>query len=321
MPTFDSGRCFFTALIPVRSDPCQDPRSTGHVTSHVHVLREVLAAMPTALQTPATEKIGLNSPFARCGRTHFARFAVLDDVAYNGRVHVDAIRAALLGPDPTSFETVDHLADPYLIFVADVDAPGGTEAELESWLAGLWQVMEPELRAILEHCHGYDRVDGAAGFAKLMRACQVETTMPFNDYWTGPPPLQGIELKPFLYGAAGAAAAIVLGLLGGVVLDDGWLWLSLLGLVALGGVATFAYLRTMRDGEKPFPMAPRSDLQSVLKALYLQQHFTRFAIDHQGADAATLNARFGQFLARHRPDDPAAPTQPRGVVASPRESL
>ena len=46
----------------------------------------------TALQTPATEHIGLNSPFARDGRTHFARFAVIDDAAYNGRDQRDRDR-------------------------------------------------------------------------------------------------------------------------------------------------------------------------------------------------------------------------------------
>ncbi|MES2711223.1 MAG: hypothetical protein V4653_06545 [Pseudomonadota bacterium] len=320
MPDFDGGHYFLTALIPVRTDPCQDPRSTESITSHTHALREVLASLPTALQSPATERIGVNSPFARCGRTHFARLAVLDDVAFNGRAQRDPIwatlRSALKRPYPPT-DTVDNLPCPYLIVVADFDADDGEPETMEAWARDLFGMMEPEWRAILEHCHGYERVTGAAGFARLLRTCQVETTMPFNDYWSVAPPFKPLDLLRTL---APALVGLVMLLLGGLLwIFNGapfWRYLTQIGIVVLPAGLVWAWWVVMREGRKPFPTAPRSDLQSVLKALYLQQQFTRFAITSQGMGPAALHASFGSFLATHQPGNPVLPTQPRGVVKS-----
>lgn len=329
MPNFDGGHYFLTALIPVRTDPVADPRGAGNVTSHVHALREVLARMPTALQTWATEQTGINSPFARDGRTHFARFVVVDDVAFNGRMHRDAIGTAIrgaiggalgrriTGADPTQPFPVDHLPHPYLIFVCDFDAKSGEAAELEAYLRGLWSVMEPEWRAILTHCHGYGRVDGADGFARLIAACQVETTMPFNDYYEPVPKLESLSLLPIAAPAVIAILALLVGLI--VRLAGGgpfWLWLFVAGLVGTPLGLWFAYRRIVAAAQAPLPTGARADLAGVTKALYLQQRFTEFAIDNQGRDPAALNAAFGAFLATHRPDDVNAPTQKRGTVRS-----
>lgn len=316
MPSFDGGHYFLTALIPVRMDPVESATTAGSVTSHLHALREVLAALPTALQSPATERIGINSPFARDGGTHFARLFVVDDVAFNGRNPRDPIKVALRGPPPSQFDPVDRLGGAYLAYVTDFDAADGDPATVEAYLRGLWGVMEPAWRGILQHCHGYERVSDAQGFAKLIRACQVETTMPFNDYWEGAPPLQPLSLKPFIYAAVAGAALLLLGLLVAIFAKGTWLWVALAGFVILLATIALAFMRVTGEGTKPFPMAPRSDLPGVLKALYLQQRFTRFAIEAQGDDAAALHARFGAFLSQHKPGDVAAPTQPRGVVRS-----
>ncbi len=69
----------------------------------------------------------------------------------------------------------------------------------------------------------------------------------------------------------------------------------LIGIAVL--VAYGAYRWTSRRGAAPLPTAPGCDLPSVLKSLYLQQHFTRFAIEAQGLTDAQLHARFGAFLA------------------------
>jgi hypothetical protein len=329
MPNFDGGHYFLTALIPVRTDPVADPRGAGNFTSHVHALRETLARMPTALQSWATEKTGVNSPFARDARTHFARFVVLDDVAFNGRIRRDAIGTALRaaiggalgrrvpGADPTQPDRVDHLPYPYLILVCDFDAKSGDAAELEGYLRGLWSVMEPEWRAILAHCHGYGRVDGADGFARLIQACQVETTMPFNDYYEPFPALPSLSLAPIAAPALVALLALLLGLI--VRLLGGgpfWFWLCVAGLIGTPLGIWFAYRRIVSVAQAPLPTGARTDLASVTKALYLQQRFTEFAIDNQGRDAASLHASFGAFLATHKPDDLSAPSQARGTVRS-----
>jgi hypothetical protein len=97
----------------------------------------------------------------------------------------------------------------------------------------------------------------------------------------------------------------------------GWLWwLALIGLIGVPLAGLYAYRRVVGAGQAPFPTGARADLTSVTKALYLQQAFTRFAIAQQGAAPAALHAAFEEFLRIHRPDDPNAPTQPRGEVRS-----
>ena len=65
-----------------------------------------------------------------------------------------------------------------------------------------------------------------------------------------------------------------------------------------------------------FSPPANTDLPSVLKSLHVQQRFALLAAELQGADDATLHARFGQFLEQVRPEDTAAPTQPPGVIRS-----
>ena len=321
MPSFDGGHYFLTTLIPVRTD------ADGPGDSHVHQLRSRLARLPTALQSPASERRGLKSPFARNRRTHLLRLLVIDDVAFNGRERIDAIKvAALTGidhratnpADPTTPNPVDHLACPYLVFAADFDAQAGPAGEPQAFLRGLWADAETELREIVEHCHGFSEVKDADGFARAVAACEVDTTMPFNDYWQTPPDLTklGMSILPVLIPAAIGALVFLAGL-AGLVFGEiaGWVGL-LLGAAILYLGLRFAVNAILAHGARPLPAAPDSDLPSVLKALYLRQNFVRFAIDHQGAAPADLHAAFGAFLAAHRPGDVAGPTQPPGVVRS-----
>jgi hypothetical protein len=83
-------------------------------------------------------------------------------------------------------------------------------------------------------------------------------------------------------------------------------------LIAAYGV----YRQTLGSAAKPLPTAPGSDLPSVLKALFIQQNFTRFAIEAQGLSDAALHARFGAFLGAVRPAEPS-PTQKPGEIRAP----
>jgi hypothetical protein len=69
-------------------------------------------------------------------------------------------------------------------------------------------------------------------------------------------------------------------------------------------------------GSRPFPTAPHSDLKSILKALYLQPRFLRFAIDMQGKDDAAIHAAFRSFVDEYQPDKVDSPTQSPGVISS-----
>ena len=314
MPNFDGGHYFLTVLAPVRTDDHVD--GEGSSGSRRQALRDALACLPTARQSPATIANRINSPFARSKRTHFARFVVIDDVVYNGRQPTDAIVAAVRGPDPSVMQPVDRLASPFLFFAADFDAASDSDQELKSYLGELWQTMEAELRAIFQHCVDFDRVTDAVSFYQYVKDCQIETTMPFNDYWTGPIPAENLSfLAPTVLGGGGALVAliaVVLWIFG--VGTWPWGWIALGGVVAVVLAVLLAYAMVMRRGHKPLPTAPDSDLRSVLKAIYLQQAFIRFATDMQGADAATLHRAFGQFVATHKPGDLDGPTQEPGVI-------
>ncbi|GEO98796.1 hypothetical protein [Methylobacterium haplocladii] len=316
MPNFDGGHYFLTVLAPVRTDVLV--ADDGQTCSPVSALHRALYVLPTALQSPATTKIGINSPFSRNTRTHFARFAILTDVVFNGRTERNALEVALRGPNPAVAEPVDKLPCPYLVFVADFDARSGDESELRAYLDELWRTMGKELKSIFSACYGFEGIDDSRGFQDYVLRCQIETTMPFNDYWVGAPQVPSLR-QNWLIGPAAVSAVVFLGALVLAILHVGglpWLAIATIGFVALVASLFVAYLTVMRNGAVPFPTAPHSDLPSVLKALYLQQAFTRFALANQGVDAATLHAAFGRFIDEHRPDDPSGPTQAAGVVTT-----
>jgi hypothetical protein len=176
--------------------------------------------------------------------------------------------------------------------------------------------MPDELRQVFGYCYGFGGVNDAAGFADFVVARQIETTMPFNDYWVGAPPLPS-------YLSWLAAAPIVTTALAGWIawgLQRPWPVEAAAGLglavLLLAPALAFDVWLVMTLGKRPFPAAPNATLPHVLKALYLQQAFTRFAAAHQGDDPATLRRAFADFVGRSRPDDLAGPTQPPGVVRS-----
>ena len=69
-------------------------------------------------------------------------------------------------------------------------------------------------------------------------------------------------------------------------------------------------------GSQPFPTGANTDLPSILKALHVQQRFALLAAELQGADAATLHRRFGEFVQQVQPAQVSAPTQAPGVIRS-----
>ena len=310
MPDLDGGHYFFTALLPIDNSGIVE--HGAFKSSPAHMVRDALEALPTALQSPASEQTGIQSPFARSLRTHFVRLFVIDAAFYNGRDPADSIVSAIKATDLLAAQPSDRLACPYLAFVADFDPLAGAD-EPRAWLEDLWTVASRELTTVFDYCYGFDAKGDAAAFAGFVLKGQVETTMPFNDYWTVPPPfptLSPLQLAapPMLLGGLGllfaAAEHVSLGL---------GLLLGLMGLIA--GVA-IDYAWVMRRGAASLPTAPTSTLRDVLKALYLQQAFTRFAIEHQGAPPAQLRAAFARFVAATRPDDLSGPTQPPGVIRS-----
>ncbi len=318
MANFDGGHYFLTVFAPVKTGVVErDGRSNR---SHEQLLRKTLAELPTARQTRFSAEIGgKNSPFSRNKRTHLARFAVLDDVIYNGRNATGALSG---GGNPIIPQPVDRLNCPYLLFAAEFDAATADEADLDSYLDELWLTMEPELRAIFQHCVGFENVSTSGSFIDYIKQCQIETTMPFNDYWRGVPPLKDLQLGPLLKKFAllaviGLAAPWVIDFfVGSVDWSAGYKIgaSAVLFVLALVMAIVVTYSAVMRAGNKPYPTAPDSDLKSILKALYLQQQFIDFAIQNQGVNDAVLHENFGAFLNKHKPGDLDTATQKPGVI-------
>jgi hypothetical protein len=303
------------------------------------LLREALAALPNFSESAGERRV---SPFARCNATHFVRFAVIDEPAFNGRVSGDAILSA--GVDPLVHQPVDLLSRPWLMMTADFDVPDGSEQSRDSWAARLWALMQPELTAIFEYCCEFTRRDETKSthqqpfkpvltgedFASYLARGQIETTMSFNYYWVDTPPMKDLPIRAML------AVLLVPGLLVG--LGAAWLrwapfhwpndWLPwhwhwdwggiLLVLVAaLAGLALGGWVAVrmiMNRGARPFPRSPDGDLKSVLKGLYLQQRLVDFAIGHQESGPDDLHRAFGEFIGNVQPGNVESPTQPRGVL-------
>jgi hypothetical protein len=315
MPNFDGGHYFLSVLIPIRTDVEQN--AEGAWRSHVDLLREELALLPTAQQNRVSRDAALNSPFARNRLNHLARFVVIDDLVFNGRVSGNALLARLRGENPLTAQPVDRLKCSYLFFGADIDADTGDDAALRRYTDALWETMQQELRAVLRHCLAFDeRVRDAEGFFRYVRDCRVETTMPFNDYWADGLPAKNMNLLPVLAVPGLTALVAVLGFVLHLFGAEGWIWIGLAALTITAALGVWLYRYLVRKAQAPLPTAPDSDLPSVLKALYLQQQFSDFVIAQQGADDAALYAAFQGFVEQHRPADTAAPTQPPGVIAA-----
>lgn len=319
MPDLDGGHYFFTAIVPIRNVGVVE--HAVHVggkrkmkSSPIHVLRETLETLPTALQSHATQEIGIQSPFARSLRTHFARFVVFDQPYYNGRDPQNAFVQTIAGTDLLTPQPQDEVSCPYLMVMIDFDpATPDAKGEPRGYFEELWRLMPDELTAVFRYCYGFPDKPDAASFAEFILPCQIESVMTFNDYYTGAPPLKSLSIAAL---ALPPVAALAIGLLGDFV----WHWWSGWGTAAVTlGLLILAVLGDYRfvswKGMQPFPANPDATLRHVLKGLYLQQAFVRFAL-RQGDDQTARGAAFRAFLRDARPDDLDGPTQPPGVIRS-----
>jgi hypothetical protein len=332
MANIDVSTYFFTAAVPVCNEGIVEHRSIvgekGIIkSSPIHVVREILETLPTALQSHATEEIGLNSPFSRNLRTHFTRLIILDQPYFNGRDHSNALVNAVAGTNLLAPQPVDQITCPYILWTIDFDLlESGGAGEPRRYLEELWRVMEPEIQSIFQYCYGFEKVADAADFAAYMIGCQIETTMPFHDYWYVPPKLNAISATGLALLPGAGALMLLTSLIAcflrwtgwqwaaGFAGWNGWSWMPWAGLALLIAGVIVDYYWVLWKGKQPYPAAPGSDLRNVLKGLYLQQAFTRFAMDQQRRNPTQWGAEFRKFLSAMKPADLDGPTQPPGVI-------
>ncbi|MEM8698990.1 MAG: hypothetical protein AAGF44_07435 [Pseudomonadota bacterium] len=352
MPNYDGGHYFLTVLSPIKvneqpgDQPLPQPDASPPIKpreTYMLKVQRALASLPTAQQSPATIKIaepdpsGIVSPFAKTSRTHLARFVVIENAIYNGRDPVDAVLASVgFKPQPTDPQHVDKLPCPYLMLAVDFDAITEAGADLRSdlsaeeqdkarddYLRELWSTSSVELTKIYENCQGFPEAPTAEDFVAYIKRCQIETWMPFNDYYIDgeTAKLPTLPFPAFLAILALPALAFVFGgiawLTGmGTVMGNPAGTTAVLGGLALGAALYGIYRYILWKGQQPWPAATSGDLASVLKGLYLQQQLADFVIEHQGANDADLHAAFGKFITDHQPDNKLAPTQAPGVIKS-----
>jgi hypothetical protein len=317
MPNFDGGTYFLSALIPIRQGLVPPRDEQGSAFSHTHALREILALLPSQNSAALPPQA---APFSREPHTHFCRMVVIDDLVFVGRQHQDAILTAIRKVNPVLPGPVDHLPNNFLALIVEFDAPDGSAQALQSYLEGLWRAMPRELTAIFQHCEGFDHASPANSFVKQVMQGQIETTMSFHDYyWKGEPgmwegsPVLPNKLPRVLAPPLGAA---LIGVIAVCWLSPGGVVRLVLILTTLAIAIIWILRRIVRYGMEAFPPAPRSDLRSVLKALYLQRKFIDFMVANQGCNAQTLQANFTEFLRLHQPQSVDQPAQAPGCIAN-----
>jgi hypothetical protein len=125
---------------------------TPILDGHVQELTEHLDGLPE----------GAGSPLARVPGTHLARWVVIDQLKYQG--HGQRHR--------------DRLDAPRLLFTSNFD--GALEPYLDALRTGLGQ----DADAVWGHCRGYPGHQDRAGFARWMRAHEIEAALFFAAYGT-----------------------------------------------------------------------------------------------------------------------------------------
>ncbi len=112
-------------------------------------LREVLDRLP----------LGAESPLARGGATHFARWVILDQLVYEGPP-----------------QKRDLLKSAYLLFTSHFDGA------LDAYLDDLCALLPLELDAIYRHCVGYPGLHTPAPFKAWLRRDQIDANSYFASY-------------------------------------------------------------------------------------------------------------------------------------------
>jgi hypothetical protein len=274
------------------------------------MVRDALEALPTALQTPASEEIGIESPFARSLRTHFARIFVIDAPAYNGRDNPGTLRSTIDAVDLLAAQPVDRLSCPYIAFIGDFDPAADGAAEPRSWLTELWTVAKAELCSVFKYCYQFDPDGDAGAFADFVMKGQVETTMPFNDYWITAPPIPNLGAGELLIPVLGAAilAIVIASGSGFSVWTYGWSAFAAIGL----GFCLLIVLPCLPHRRQAPSLPPNATLRDV-KALTCSRP-SPASLSSQQAGARRAARRLRATPRRDPPNDLSGPTQPPGVV-------
>ena len=167
----------------------------------MHASAQALATAADGGRPPPRRRAAAQSPFARSPRTHFARFVIIDDVVYNGRIRANTlIDGGRRDDDPAGRPAaVDRLPLPFLLFVGDFDAPSGDRRERDAYLAELWSddgaAICAHLRLSATASTAVDRTRVFADYIARMPGRDDDAVQRLLDRW--PPRCRPAPVRPF----------------------------------------------------------------------------------------------------------------------------
>lgn len=223
----------------------------------------------------------------------------------------------------------------YLLVLIDFDSPDGSRESVERYLVDLWSSMQNEWIAILNHCRDFvqSKDRQVASYLDLILRHEVEAVFPYAIYRWGADRANRWQpsLGRFSSPGSGNRTGLLVGCIGVPILE---LALALLLLMFCGpsllvdpwfvGIALFALAMKpivlqhfLRRANEPWSAASGADLQSVLKALFLQSSFLEMVERSQARysqDSPSLLAHFRQYVEANRPNDLHGPTLRAGAI-------
>lgn len=120
------------------------------------------------------------SPLAKVPNTYLSRFFVLDDLyteSLPGASVWDNLSDIRILPSNkerlAALPHTDHLQSRYLIFSSNL------HGDLDTYLSGMWQSMEVEVKSIWQYCYGFEDVKDATSFVAYAHKCRLDSSLFF----------------------------------------------------------------------------------------------------------------------------------------------
>ena len=124
--------------------------------------------------------LGAMSPFAKVPNTYLCRFFVLDDLyteSLPGASFWDTLSDIRILPSNqerlAALPHTDHLQSRYLVFSSNL------HGDLDTYLSGMWQSMEIEIKSIWHYCYGFETVNDASSFVAYAHKCCMDASLFF----------------------------------------------------------------------------------------------------------------------------------------------
>jgi hypothetical protein len=120
------------------------------------------------------------SPLAKVPNTYLCRFFVLDDIyteSLPGASIWDALSDISIIPSNkqrlAALPHTDRLQSRYLVFSSNL------YGDVDTYLSGMWQNIEADIKSIWQYCYGFEDVNDAASFTAYAKKCCLDASLFF----------------------------------------------------------------------------------------------------------------------------------------------